>query len=109
MNTHETMGGETGGANSTEWDDMAESVSVTKRLEDGESPKEILDSVYQAGALTPDYIEEHAADFLQYGLKSDELERFDQLSREPKKKSLEEIRRRADEEPETAGYETDAA
>lgn len=90
---------------SSDWDAMAEEVNVLQRLEDGEDPEKIISAAYEEGYLTPDWIEQNGSSLRQYGLNDDKLEYYDNLSRQPKNESLEDKRRRSDEEPETEGYE----
>lgn len=97
----------------SEWENMAESVDIEKRLEDGENPEKILAEAYEEGYLTPDFVEEYGSTLMQYGLNEDKLESYDQLSRkgdrEDDKMSPEDWRHRHDEEPEQEGYESDVA
>ena len=95
--------------NGSEWEDMAESVDIEKRLEDGEDPESIIKAAYEEGRLTPDFMEEYGSTLMQYGLNEDKYEHYEQLSRQRYNESLEDRRRRFDEEPEQEGFESDVA
>ena len=95
--------------NGKEWQNMIEDDNnVVKRLEDGEDPETIIKTVYEAGNLTPEFIEEYGSTLMQYGLRDDKLEHYDELARQRGAETLEDKRRRFDEEPEQEGYEADA-
>ena len=94
----------------TGWEDMSEGVDIEKRLEDGEDPEEILKEAQDNGTLSVDFIEENAGTLLQYGLNEDKIDEYDKMARVGKEEeTLEDKRRRDDEEPEQSGYETGAA
>lgn len=104
----EKLSTDSGTGGGTEWEDMAASFNVEKMLEDGENPETVVEKAYEDGKLNPDFIERFGATLLRYGLSEDKYEHYDKLSRQHGRRAetLEEKRRRPDEEPEQAGYES---
>ncbi len=92
----------------TEWDDMVESLDIEQRLEDGDDPEAIIKEQIEKRSLTPDFMEEYGSTLMQYGLNEDKLEYYEKLSRQHDD-SLEDKRRRFDEETEQEGYESEIA
>lgn len=93
-------------ASTNEWEEMAQGVSIEKRLEDGENPEEIIKAAYEDERLTPDFIEEFGSALLENGLSEEKLEYYEQLSRRPK--TPEDRRHLFGEEPEQAGFQPDS-
>ena len=90
-------------------DDDLERSNIVKRLEDGEDPEKILKDAYEEGTLTVDLFDRSGADLMEYGLTEDKYEYYEGLARSggrASEKTLEEIRSRADEEPEAQGFES---
>jgi len=90
-------------------DDDLERSNIVKRLEDGEDPEQILKDAYEEGTLTVDLFDRSGADLMEYGLTEDKYEYYEGLARmggKAPEKTLEEIRSRADEEPEVPGFES---
>ena len=104
----ETLKSNTETTTGSEWDNMKENLSVIARLQNGDDPEAIIQEAYENHNLTPDFLEEHAEEFLQYDLNSDKLEKYEKMARNRLNATAEDKRRRFDEEPEQSGYETKA-
>lgn len=97
-------------ATGSEWDNLAEdgeAVGLGQMLEDGMNPIEALDAALSDGTLELSDLDDYAG---MLSLTDEQEEKYRKMILDSQKDPVaENIRRRADEEPETPGYETPLA